>query len=154
MSSKEAFGRNLRRARLKSGLTLEAIARQTRVGIEYFEALEENDFTDWPHGIYARAWIKAYAEAVGLDARTTVNDFCRWFPNGDRRGDRLLRETAQIIGHDLDLLDDLAGSADDRRTSGQPEEPQRGMMSRLLARLVPSRRVAANQQPEAVSKPM
>jgi hypothetical protein len=29
-----------------------------------------------------------------------VDDFCRWFPQGDRRAEPIIRGQAQIVGHD------------------------------------------------------
>lgn len=141
MSPREAFGTNLRRARLKADVLLEDIARQHNIGLDYLEALEANDFRDWPTGIYARAWVKAYAESVGLDPHTTVDDFCRWFPHGDRRADRLLRETAELVGHDPDIREELLGTDRDRRLAPPPAptRPARSIFARLVARLADAR---------------
>src|SRR5207253_91334 len=51
------------------------------------------------------------------DADAAVNDFCRWFPQGDRRAERIVREQAAIVGHALNWKDDLVGGAiqEDRR---------------------------------------
>ena len=61
------------------------IARDTRIKRDLLEAFERNDLSEWPRGLYARAWMRAYATAVGLDAIDTVDEFCRLFPHGDRR---------------------------------------------------------------------
>jgi len=99
MSARDAFGPNLRRIRIQRGVSLESIAGATKVSVDLWKALERNDFHRWPSGIYARAYLRSYAEAIGVDAETTIDDFCRWFPQGDRRAGRTVREQAAIIGH-------------------------------------------------------
>src|SRR5947209_8323269 len=85
MNTAETFGPALRRARVQHGVSLAAIARETNVSVDLWERLEQNDLARWPSGIYARAWVRAYAELVGLDPIETVDDFCRAFSKGDRR---------------------------------------------------------------------
>jgi len=112
----QAFGPNLRRLRVQRGISLEQLAARTNVSIELWEAMERNDFSRWPTGVAARSYIRDYAAIIGLDRDETVDEFCRITPNGDRRGYRLLRETAQVLGHELVWRDDLPPDADsDRR---------------------------------------
>jgi transcriptional regulator with XRE-family HTH domain len=97
MTPQEAFVTRLRRHRQRNGIALEDIAAATRVKREMLEALEQNDFAQWPRGLYARAWVRAYAGAVGLDPSDTVDEFCRLFPNGDRRGQGTVEDIAAIV---------------------------------------------------------
>ena len=99
--SRNAFGPNLRRRRLQRGVTLDQIAAATKVARELFDGLERNDFSNWPTGIYARAYVRQYAYAIGVDPDTTVDEFCRWFEHGDRRAERIVREQSVILGHAL-----------------------------------------------------
>jgi len=119
MSSREAFGPNLRRIRLQRGLSLQQIASDTKIPVDLWKGLEENDFHRWPTGIYARAYVRSYAEAIGVDADDTVDEFCRWFTQGDRRVARTMREQAVIVGHDnLVWGDEAGGRTVERRASG------------------------------------
>ena len=138
MSRYDAFGLNLRRRRTQGGISLDEIARQTRVSIDLWEALERNDFSRWPTGIYARAYIRAYATAIGVDPDETVNDFCRGFPQGNRRTEDAIRGTAEIVGHQLVWQDDLPPSVEgDRRASSpQPDRPRAMPPLRLIAALL------------------
>ena len=112
--SRNAFGPNLRRIRLQRGITLEQIAKTTKVPRELFEGLERNDFSRWPTGIYARAYVRQYAYAVGVDPDSTVDEFCRSFEHGDRRAERIVREQSAIVGHSLTWQDDVRRDADRR----------------------------------------
>ena len=67
MSPKETFVIRLRRHRQRNRVSLQAIAKETNVKVEMLEALERNDLSEWPRGVYARAWVRAYASAIGLD---------------------------------------------------------------------------------------
>jgi cytoskeletal protein RodZ len=57
----------LRLARERRGLTLEKVARETKIPQRHLEALEHDNLTALPDGFYRRAEIRAYARAVGLD---------------------------------------------------------------------------------------
>jgi transcriptional regulator with XRE-family HTH domain len=104
--SRDAFGPNLRRIRVQRGISIDKIAADTKVSAELLVGLEKNDFSEWPTGIYARAFIRQYAYAIGVDPDSTVDEFCRWFPQGDRRAERIVREHAGIVGHDLAWRDE------------------------------------------------
>jgi cytoskeletal protein RodZ len=62
-----AFGDFLRHAREQRGLTLQQIARETRIPWRHLDALEHGNLAAVPSGMYRRAEIRAYADAVGLD---------------------------------------------------------------------------------------
>lgn len=75
------FGATLRRAREQRKLSLADIAAQTKVRASLYAALERNDISQWPGGIFRRAFVRAYAETIGLDPDTTVRDFLEHFPD-------------------------------------------------------------------------
>jgi transcriptional regulator with XRE-family HTH domain len=122
--SREAFGPNLRRIRIQKGLSLQRIAESMKVSPDLLEELERNDFSRWPAGIYARAYIRQYAYAIKVDPDTVVDEFCRWFPQGDRRAERVVREHAGIVGHELTWSDEVPVTVDsDRRAGAAPSPP-------------------------------
>lgn len=105
--TRDAFGPNLRRIRLQRGISLDQIADITNIAPDLLAGLERNDFAEWPTGIFARAYVRQYANAVGVDPDATVDEFCRNFPQGDRRAEAAMREHAAIVGHDLSWQDDV-----------------------------------------------
>jgi hypothetical protein len=133
MSERNAFGPNLRRIRVQRGISLDRISEATKVSPDFWVGLERNDFSRWPSGIYARAYVRAYAFEIGVDPEATVNDFCRWFPQGDRRASRVVKEQAALVGHDLQWKDDLAPGMQDRRA--QPPAPVTDEPAAAFARL-------------------
>ena len=74
------LGAWLRRERERSGITLETIATRTKVARTLLEALERNDVSRWPNGIFRRAFVRGYAHHVGLDPDFVVALFLRAFP--------------------------------------------------------------------------
>jgi hypothetical protein len=118
--AQETFIARLRRHRERNQVSIAQIAIATRVKLEMFEAFERNDLTGWPRGLYARAWIRGYAMAVGLDAIDTVDEFCRLFPQGDRRGARTVQEVAAIVAHPSEYREEIEPALDRRgRTAPQ-----------------------------------
>jgi cytoskeletal protein RodZ len=83
MNPQEMFVTRLRRFRTRNRVSIEEMAANLRIRPELLEGLERNDLTGWSRGLYSRAWIRAYALAVGLDPVETVEEFCRLFPEGD-----------------------------------------------------------------------
>lgn len=112
--SRDAFGPNLRRLRIQRGVSIQQIADATKISADLLNGLERNDFSQWPVGLYARAYVRQYAYAVGVDPDATVDEFCRWFPQGDRRSERLVREHADIVGHEELVWEDPVKEGDRR----------------------------------------
>lgn len=106
MTPQESFVTRLRRHRARNQVSLEEIAAHTRVKRELLEGLENNDLSAWPHGLYARAWIRGYAQVVGLDPDDAVDEFCRLFPQGDRRAHGTIREIAAIVAAPSEYKDE------------------------------------------------
>jgi hypothetical protein len=122
MTPQETFVTRLRRHRQRNQISLDEIALETRVKRELLEALENNDLASWPRGLYARAWVRAYASAVGLDPIDTVDEFCRLFPQGDRRARGTITEIAVIVAAPSEYRDEHANA--ERRRSELPDGPQ------------------------------
>jgi cytoskeleton protein RodZ len=75
------FGGRLRDARERRGTSLRQIANATKISIGVLEALERNDISRLPGGIFGRAFVRSYAVEVGLDPEATIQDFIAQFPN-------------------------------------------------------------------------
>jgi transcriptional regulator with XRE-family HTH domain len=139
--NRDRFGPNLRRIREQRGISLEHLANRTNVDVELWEAMERNDFSRWPTGIFARAFVREYARAIGTDPESTVDDFCRSFPNGDRRRGEIIRAEAELLGLDSEWHDDLIEPHEDRRRAPEPVASTDDAREALLVRR--SRLVAA-----------
>lgn len=79
MISPRQFGSSLRRQRERQNITIKMLEARTKISASLLTGLEKGDCSRWPAGIYSRAWIRAYAEAVGLDPEVTVAQFASCF---------------------------------------------------------------------------
>jgi cytoskeleton protein RodZ len=73
------FGGKLRQARERRGISLRQIAASTKISVAALEALERNDISRLPGGIFSRAFVRSYALEVGLDPDETVREFLERF---------------------------------------------------------------------------
>jgi transcriptional regulator with XRE-family HTH domain len=76
----ESFGARMRQRREDQQIALAKIAEQTKIKQSLLEALERDDVSHWPTGIFRRAFIRSYALAIGLDADSVVREFFEVFP--------------------------------------------------------------------------
>jgi cytoskeletal protein RodZ len=73
------FGGKLRQARERRGISLRQIAANTKISAAALEALERNDVSKLPGGIFSRAFVRSYAAEIGLDSEETVRAFVERF---------------------------------------------------------------------------
>src|SRR5579871_5914429 len=57
---------HLRKSRLKKGVTLDEIAKNTKISIRFLKAIEAEEFDKLPGGIFATSYLRQYAIAVGF----------------------------------------------------------------------------------------
>ena len=79
-ASSGGFGAKLRDARERRGISLRQIANATKISISALEALERNDVSRLPGGIFSRAFVRSYAIEVGLDPDAAIQEFIAQFP--------------------------------------------------------------------------
>jgi cytoskeleton protein RodZ len=60
-------GETLRRARLKRNLELEEIAGELKISTRFLQAIENDQYDKLPGGIFARSFVRQYAQLLGLD---------------------------------------------------------------------------------------
>ena len=79
--TEEPFGSRLRRERERRKIALSSISANTKISVVLFEGLERGDVSRWPSGIFRRAFIRAYADAIGLDRDAVAREFLVCFPD-------------------------------------------------------------------------
>jgi GAF domain-containing protein len=77
----ESFGTRLRRQRERLNISLSSVAAQTKIHQPLLEELECDAVRHWPSGIFRRAFIRAYAEAIGLRPDDVVREFLTLYPD-------------------------------------------------------------------------
>lgn len=75
MTEEESIGQCLRRLREQRSCTLEQVAEATKIKLENLRAIESDEITRRLPLVYARAFVKAYAEFVGADSSALVERF-------------------------------------------------------------------------------
>jgi cytoskeleton protein RodZ len=61
------FGRILEQTRRERGLSLDEVEQATKIRKRYLTGLEREDFAMLPDAVYARGFLKTYANYLGLD---------------------------------------------------------------------------------------
>ncbi len=69
------IGDRLKQARVARGLSLSDIAGRTKISPPSLTAMERNDFARLPGGVFRRAYVRAFAQEVGLDAEALVREY-------------------------------------------------------------------------------
>lgn len=72
-----SLGAQLRQAREAQGVSLRQISEQTRIQMRYLEAIESDNFSQLPGGIFNRSFIKAYAKQVGFNEDEALEAYNR-----------------------------------------------------------------------------
>ncbi|WP_339215567.1 helix-turn-helix domain-containing protein [Solibacillus sp. FSL W8-0372] len=74
------LGARLKEARLARGYSLEDLQNITKIQKRYLIGIEEGNYAIMPGSFYVRAFIKQYAEAVGLDADEILTEYRKDIP--------------------------------------------------------------------------
>ncbi|MBE3570548.1 MAG: DUF4115 domain-containing protein [Bacillales bacterium] len=74
------LGNRLKEAREAKGLTLDDVQEMTKIQKRYLAGIEEGRYDLMPGKFYVRAFIKQYAEAVGLDAEEIFREYKNEIP--------------------------------------------------------------------------
>lgn len=121
----ESFGARLRQRREEQGIALITIAEQTKIKLSLLEALERDDVSHWPSGIFRRAFIRAYAQAVGLNPEVVVREFLEVHP-----------EAAEIV----ETASAIALAVNAARTDAEPPTRLRDIVGSAIGSLSQLRR--------------
>lgn len=69
------LGEKLKEARLAKDLSLDELQNTTKIQKRYLVSIEEGKFETLPGDFYVRAFIKQYAEAVGLNPESMLEEY-------------------------------------------------------------------------------
>ena len=73
----ETIGQQLRAARERKKITLEAAAQATKIKGEHLAALEANQFADIEAPVYVKGFIKIYARFLGIEEKPLMDAYLR-----------------------------------------------------------------------------
>ena len=132
---RESFGARLRQRREEQGIELRTIADQTKIKLSLLEALERDDVSQWPSGIFRRAYVRTYAKAIGLGPDEVVREFVEAHPEP----------------FDVAAIEEIASLADGSRANGAPQTRLRHIMGSALGSFSWRRRGGAAEEPAIAS---
>lgn len=69
------LGTRLRDARVDKGYTLNTLQQMTKIQKKYLQAIEESNYEEVPGNFYVRAFVKQYADMVGLNGDALLEEF-------------------------------------------------------------------------------
>jgi cytoskeleton protein RodZ len=96
-SAATGFGERLRTARERRGLSLRQVADSTKISLPILEALERDDPSRLPGGIFSRSFVRSFAAEVGLDPEEELREFERAFPQHAPRPELVTPEAIEPI---------------------------------------------------------
>jgi cytoskeletal protein RodZ len=91
----ESIGELLRDARHRKQVSLEDVARTTKVKMDILEKLEADEFDRLASPTYAKSFLKLYADYLGLDSHALVDAYLK--SQGGLRRQGLQVETAAAV---------------------------------------------------------
>ena len=100
------IGQKLKAARQAKGVTVSEAGRATKILSKFIEAMEADDFGALSAPVYAKSFIKMYAQYLGLDPRPLVDEYVeqhapRAKPNlGEEVRQNLAQNDAVSVGAD------------------------------------------------------
>ena len=71
------LGAYLKEERERQELSLDDIQQKTKISVSSLEAIEEGRVNDLPHPVYAKGFIKNYAQCLGLNADELAGTFAQ-----------------------------------------------------------------------------
>lgn len=78
------LGARLKEARLSKGYSLDDLQEITKIQKRYLVGIEEGNYSIMPGSFYVRAFIKQYAEAVGLNPEEILTEYQRDIPGAQK----------------------------------------------------------------------
>ena len=64
--------------RSRKGVSLADIAEQTKISLFFLRAIEEEQFSKLPGGIFDRNYIRQYAAAAGIPESKLLERYAKW----------------------------------------------------------------------------
>lgn len=69
------FGEKLEQERLKRGVKLEQISAATKISSHHLRAIEKEEFSGLPGGVFNRGFVRSYARYLGLNQEEMVRQY-------------------------------------------------------------------------------
>ncbi|MFM8393166.1 MAG: helix-turn-helix domain-containing protein [Acidobacteriota bacterium] len=67
-----SLGQELKKRREEKGITIHQIATSTLIGARFLQAIEADDYSPLPGGVFNRAFVRKFANYIGMDEATAL----------------------------------------------------------------------------------
>jgi hypothetical protein len=108
------IGQKLEAARQAKGVTVSEAGRATKILSKFIEAMEADDFGALSAPVYAKSFIKMYAQYLGLNARPLVDDYVA------QHAPRAMPNLGEDVRQKLTQTDQVSVEADGTATMSPP----------------------------------
>jgi cytoskeletal protein RodZ len=78
----------LAQIRVRNGVTLSQIADDTKIGTFFLQAIEDEQFSKLPGGVFDRSYIRQYAAAAGVPETKLLDRYAAWLAEQSDAADR------------------------------------------------------------------
>ncbi|GAA6117091.1 helix-turn-helix domain-containing protein [Apilactobacillus kunkeei] len=120
------IGKSLHDARVAKGMSIDDIQKITKIQKHYLEAIEQGNFAELPGDFYVRAFIKQFADTVGVNGIELLNE------HDDSLPDTQSEEYADEVSKD-DVNSRVASrSREQRKASFRKAIPTIGIIVAIL----------------------
>ena len=108
-----SFGQYLKTIRLKRGIELEVISKETRIGMANLRHIESEAHDLLPAVAFVKGFLRAYAQALGVDGEDVVR---RRTVRDKTKTGSIMMALDQVPDHLLAVLRFCLPHADDKET--------------------------------------
>lgn len=80
-----SIGEQFKKERIAREISLEDVARETKIRVSFLQAIEEDRFDLLPGGVFTRNFLRAYAIYLGMDDEELVKSFVQQYPPSEEK---------------------------------------------------------------------
>lgn len=104
----ESLGCFLKKQREEKGYSLEAAQEETKIQIKYLRALEEENFSILPGEVFARGFLRSYADFLGISSQEVMEKYYQLQPEEEKiaitEGEEIVTKEENIFKQSNDVL--------------------------------------------------
>ena len=122
----------LEAARQAKGVTVSEAGRATKILSKFIEAMESDDFGALSAPVYAKSFIRMYAQYLGLDARPLVDEYIA------QHAPKAKSQLTEEVRQNLAKVDHVPVDASNAPSPAEPKAPGRrvfGEVNEAITRL-------------------
>lgn len=125
----DELGQKLRQARIDKGYTIDDLQQITKIQKRYLLAIEEGNFDQLPGKFYVNAFIKQYAQTVGLDGQALLNEY-QGAPVNNENTSEKAESSNEVSEDDSEKKSGVSRALNEQKTSGL--ERLRGYLPQII----------------------